>query len=124
LIDTIGGDSLSRRTLTVQMADRKAPAASDARLFAAIDAALRPAGVLSDLSRIIAQLARTPVRWAATDHFTISDGVGVEGESTATMKTPAPHGWNWIVSDVPIAQFPWPSSVSLNSSPGTYRYDG
>jgi hypothetical protein len=44
------------------------------RLFAAIDAALGTSGMVSDLSRLIAQYAR-PIRWADWGQFKAeSDG--------------------------------------------------
>jgi hypothetical protein len=84
----------------------------DARLFAAIDAALRPAGMLSDLSRIIVQFART-IRWTADERFMFSDADS--GGCTARLNATVTKGWIWVVSDVPIAQFPARSDAKASS---------
>jgi hypothetical protein len=95
------------RARQMAAADSKAVTASpDVQLFAAIDAALQPFGVVSDLSRIIAQFAR-PTRWAYDSRVTFS---GAEG-CTATVNAPVPDRWMWLVSGVPIGQFPIPSDA-------------
>jgi hypothetical protein len=79
----------------------------DVRLFGEVDAALRPAGMPNDLSRLIAQFARCS-RWAANERFTITD----TGEGcSATLTTFTPNDWVSVVSDLPIVQFPGPSEA-------------
>jgi hypothetical protein len=91
------------------MGDRKTRSGPsvDAPLFDAIDGALRPAGILTDLSRIIAQLARSPVRWAVNESFDLRDA-DAEG-CTAKLKDSVRSGWKWLASDVPIGRFAAPS---------------
>jgi hypothetical protein len=99
------------QTAPVDPPQEMAAQANDAlmSLTAAIDAALRPAGVLHDLSRIIAQFAR-PIRWAADERFTIADSAS--GACTAALKPAASKEWIWLSSDAVIGQFPSPSKSS------------
>jgi hypothetical protein len=102
----------------VSSPDRKV--AMDAQLFAAVDAALQPAGMLSDLSRIIAQFAR-PIRWAANERLTLTDPDG-DG-STVTFTKAEDARWLFAVSEVPIRQYPI-STAGSSVDAGTVRRDG
>jgi hypothetical protein len=74
-------------------------------LFAAIDGALQPAGMLSDLSRIIAQFARS-IRWAADERFVID----AEGARVDLKDSRYHDGFRlpWAVLDTPIKGLPLP----------------
>jgi hypothetical protein len=80
--------------------------------------------MLSDLSRIIAQSARVPIRWAADERFTLCDAGDAVG-CTATLKESVRTGWMWVVSYVSIGQFPTPSpspsSAAADASPSALR---
>jgi hypothetical protein len=92
--------------LITAAADSKAGSdPADVRLFNAIDTALRPSGMLMDLSHIIAEFART-VRWVAGQHIVVSpDGC------TATVVRTGPPAPMWVVSDMPIGRFPSPAGT-------------
>jgi hypothetical protein len=100
------------------MADLKAPSTpTDVRLLSEIDAALRPARVLRDLSRIIAQFARPPVRWVEDPLCTVA--VDEAGAATLVLSRSPKRGFVWAFSDVSIGQLPNCMDSPASSSPSS-----
>jgi hypothetical protein len=92
-------------------------AAASKALLNEIDTALRPAGMLRDLSRVIAEFARPSVRWVDDRRITVCETA--EGGCTATVKRGVRSGgFAWIVSDLPIGQFPAPPTPSSSDCKG------
>jgi hypothetical protein len=103
---------------TARTADsaKRQPETSEQRLLRHIDEALGPAGVLTDLSRIIAQFARG-VQWAEDRRFRIdADGMRVSPIGTDRPKVDA---LPWALIDVPIGQLPPPPSTSTAKGAGS-----
>jgi hypothetical protein len=73
-----------------------------ARLFAAIDSALSPYGMLLDLSRIIAEMAR-PDAWAKHPLFAFD-----LSRQTVALGFVVAKRYEWACSELPIGQFPCP----------------
>jgi hypothetical protein len=94
------------------------PETSEQWLLRHIDAALRPAGVLTDLSRIIAQFARG-VQWAADQRFRIdADGMRVSPIGTDRPKFDA---LPWALTDMPIGQMPLRRSAPVRKDLASLR---
>jgi hypothetical protein len=79
-------------------------------LFSTIDTAVRPAGMLPDLSRIIAQFARS-IRWTEDQRFEFDvDGVRVALNGGDYLN---PYKLPWTALDAPLRDMP---IVSVDSS--------
>jgi hypothetical protein len=71
------------RTMTHKLTTSAMMMESRTRLFAAVDAALQPAGVLPDLSRVIALYAQRLPQWDATSDEVSGDTVLSNGGYSA-----------------------------------------